>query len=161
MPESIHPTPSHLAPGSGEHLWVVEDITTILVSGADTAGQFTLCDIHVSPGKGTPPHVHSRESETFYITEGELEFWVNGEIITAVKGATLHAPKGVPHNFTNRTHAPARMIMMAVPAGMDEFFRAIGDPAPDPSGPAAPVDFPRLEAGCAAYGITLLPPPQG
>ncbi len=147
----------HLSSGDGEHLWVVEDLTTILVSGADTGGQFTLCDIHVSPGKGTPPHVHSRESETFYITEGSIQFWLDGETVTANKGDTLHAPIGLRHYFTNVTDAPARMLVFAAPAGLDDFFRAIGDPATDLTGPPAPVDFPRLEAGCQAHGIHLLP----
>jgi len=150
--------PIHLSSGQGEPLWVVEDLLTILVSGKDNGGQFCLMDVNVSPGKGTPPHIHSVESETFYITEGEVEFWVDGQVLTAKAGDTVYGPADVPHCYSNKIEALARMLVFAAPAGMDDFFRTIGDPALDPEGPPAAVDFGRLEAGCKQFGITLLPP---
>ena len=43
------------------HLGVVGDTYTILLSGADTAGRYTLIDMHVPPGGGPPPHRHDFE----------------------------------------------------------------------------------------------------
>lgn len=40
---------------SAQHLGVVGDTYTILLSGMDTAGRFTLIDMHVPPGGGPPP----------------------------------------------------------------------------------------------------------
>ena len=37
------------------HLGLVGDTYTILVTGEDTAGKYTLIDMHVPPGGGPPP----------------------------------------------------------------------------------------------------------
>ena len=144
--------------GEGESLWVVEDLTVILLEGAQTGGAFSLFDIHVSPGKGVPPHYHEREDETFVVTEGELTFWVDGKTLTAHAGDVVHGPRGVPHQFTNTSSAPARLYVIATPAGLESFFRSIGDRAEHPDDAAPAIDFARLTAGCEAHGIRLLPP---
>ena len=46
---------THVSPDTDDslpHLGVVGDTYTILVSGADTAGRYTLIDMHVLPGGG-------------------------------------------------------------------------------------------------------------
>jgi hypothetical protein len=50
------------------HLGVVGDTYTILLSGMDTAGRFTLVDMHVPPGGGPPPHRHDFERPLFFST---------------------------------------------------------------------------------------------
>jgi hypothetical protein len=37
------------------HIGLVGDTYTILVTGQDTAGKYTLIDMHVPPGGGPPP----------------------------------------------------------------------------------------------------------
>ncbi len=44
--------------GALPHLSVVGDTYTTLLSGDDTAGRFSLIDMHVPPGGGPPPHRH-------------------------------------------------------------------------------------------------------
>ena len=51
------------------HLAVTGDTYTILLSGTETAGRFTLIDMHVPPGGGPPPHRHDFE-ETFVLLDG-------------------------------------------------------------------------------------------
>lgn len=154
----MDPLPLHIPAGKGEQLWVTEDLTTILLEGAQTGEAFSLFDVHVSPGKGVPPHYHERESESFIVTEGELTFWIDGTTATAVPGDVLHAPKLVPHQFTNTSERPARLYVIVTPSGLEHFFRAVGDPAPDPHGPAPAIDMDRLTAACETFGIKLLPP---
>lgn len=55
---------------NAEHLGVVGDTYTILLSGMDTAGRFTLIDMHVPPGGGPPPHRHDFE-ESFILLDGD------------------------------------------------------------------------------------------
>lgn len=154
----MNQVPLYVPQGKGESLWVVEDLTVILLEGAQTGGAFSLFDIHVSPGKGVPPHYHEREDETFVVTEGELTFWVDGKTLTAGAGDVLYAPRGVPHQFTNTSNAPARLYVFVSPSGLEQFFRAIGDPVKDPDSPPPATDVARLTAGCEAHGIHLLPP---
>ena len=64
---------THLSPETDDslpHIGVVGDTYTILVRGADTAGRYTLIDMHVPPGGGPPPHRHDFE-EMFTILDGE------------------------------------------------------------------------------------------
>ncbi|MBI1318683.1 MAG: cupin domain-containing protein [Candidatus Hydrogenedens sp.] len=152
--------PVQVPAGGGERLWVVEDLTTILLDSAQTGGLFSLFEIEVSPGKGVPPHSHSREDETFILLEGQLTFWIDGKTTKAGPGDVLHAPKNVPHQFTNQTDADARLYVIATPGGFENFFRMIGDPADEPGGPAPAPDMDRMMAGFEAFGLTLLPPPE-
>lgn len=50
-------------------------------------------------GMASPPHVHSREDETFRVVAGEVAFTIDGERTIAGPGTTVHAPRGVPHHF--------------------------------------------------------------
>src|SRR6218665_2195831 len=43
----------------------------------------------------------------------------------------LFVRRNVPHAFTNRTRAPARMLLFYTPGGVEEFFLAAGRPAID------------------------------
>ena len=53
------------------HIGLVGDTYTILVSGEDTAGRYTLIDMHVPPNGGPPPHRHDFE-EMFTVLDGEV-----------------------------------------------------------------------------------------
>ena len=67
------------------HLGVVGDTYTILLTGDDTAGRYTLIDMHVPPGGGPPPHRHDFE-EMFTVLEGEVELIFRGERLVAPAG---------------------------------------------------------------------------
>ena len=54
------------------HLSLVGNTYTILVSGEDTAGRYSLIDMYVPPGGAPPPHRHDFE-ESFTVLEGEIE----------------------------------------------------------------------------------------
>ena len=60
------------------HIGLVGDTYTITVRGSDTAGRYTVIDMHVPPGGGPPPHRHDFE-ETFILLEGEMEATFRGE----------------------------------------------------------------------------------
>jgi quercetin dioxygenase-like cupin family protein len=117
-----------------EHISVVGDTYTILVSGSDTAGRYTLIDMHVPNGGGPPPHRHDFE-EMFTVIEAEIEVTFRGEKSTAHAGDTINVPANAPHQFTNAAAAPARLLCMCTPAGQEEFFREIGDPVPGRTSP--------------------------
>jgi quercetin dioxygenase-like cupin family protein len=110
-----------------EHLGVVGDTYTILVSGRDTAGRYTLIDMHVPPGGGPPPHRHDFE-EMFSILDGEIEFTFRGQRTLARAGETVNVPANAPHVFTNASDRPARLLCLCSPAGQEDFFREVGVP---------------------------------
>jgi quercetin dioxygenase-like cupin family protein len=120
---------THANPESDESLplGVVGDTYTILVSGAETAGRYTLIDMHVPPGGGPPPHRHDFE-EMFTLLEGEIEFTFRGARTVATAGETINVPANAPHVFRNASDQPARLLCLCSPAGQEEFFKEIGIP---------------------------------
>ncbi len=109
------------------HLGVVGDTYTILLSGDDTAGRYTLIDMLVPPGGGPPPHRHDFE-EMFSIIEGEVEFTFRGVKLIAKAGETINVPANAPHVFTNSSAHPARLLCMCTPPGQEKFFAEVGIP---------------------------------
>ena len=113
------------AAGTLPHLALVGDTYTVLLTGADTAGRFTLIDMYVPPGGGPPPHRHDFE-ETFSLLEGEIAFTFRGETVTARAGETVNVPANAPHAFRNASDRPPRMLCVCAPAGQEQFFLRLG-----------------------------------
>jgi mannose-6-phosphate isomerase-like protein (cupin superfamily) len=109
-----------------QHVAVVGDTYTILLSGKETAGRYCLIDMQVPICGGPGPHRHDFE-EMFHILEGEIEFTFRGEKRVAGAGQTINIPANAPHFFTNTSGIQARMLCMCTPAGQEEFFLAIGE----------------------------------
>ena len=107
------------------HIGVVGDTYTILLRGNDTAGRYTLIDMHVPKGGGPPPHRHDFEEE-FTLLAGEIEATFRGETSTVRAGETINIPANAPHSFTNVHDEPARLLCMCTPAGQEEFFEQVG-----------------------------------
>lgn len=99
----------------GEHLGVVGDTYTILISGKDTAGSYCLIDMQVPPGGGPPHHRHDFE-ESFTVLEGEIEATFRGDKLTVRAGETIHIPSNAPHFFVNAGTKPARLLCICSPA---------------------------------------------
>ena len=128
------------------HIGLVGDTYTILLKGEDTAGRYTLIDMHVPQGGGPGPHRHDFE-EMFTILEGEIETTFRGEGSTVRVGETLNIPANAPHSFTNASDRPARLLCMCSPSGQEEFFMAVGVPVASRTAPPPELD----EAAQAAF----------
>ena len=147
-----------LRTGKGQAAWVVGDHYTVKASGADTGGAFTLIEVLVPPQSGPPPHVHSREDEAFYILEGEFEVHIDDQRLTAGPGSWVTLAKGSLHHFKNIGRAPGKMLILATPAGLDQFFLEAGREAADmspESGAVRPEDSEKLLAVAPRYGIEI------
>ena len=118
----------HLRPGEGDAFSAVGDVCRNLASSRQTGGVYTLHEIRVSPDNGPPPHIHSREDESFFVLEGELEFQVGDEKITARPGTFIQGPRGIAHSFKNNTQLPARMLVFITPAGFENFVNEFARP---------------------------------
>lgn len=110
-----------------QHIGLVGDTYTVLVSGNDTNERFCVIDMHVPPGGGPGPHRHDFE-ETFILSDGEIEVTFRGKKSTVRAGETVNIPSNAPHQFHNASSRPARMICICSPAGIDRFFIEIGVP---------------------------------
>ena len=126
------------------HVAMVGDNYSILVSGADTAGRYCLIDMVVPDGGGPPPHRHDFE-EMFTLLEGELEFTFRGQTSTVRAGSTVNIPANAPHVFKNTSGRPVHMLCMATPAGLEEFFIAVGDPLSSRTSPPPKLDKAQMQ----------------
>jgi quercetin dioxygenase-like cupin family protein len=153
--------PIALQPREGEALWFLGFLVTIKASSETTAGAVAVVE-HLGPrGSGSPLHMHSREDEWFYVTEGELTFWVGGQVIDAPAGSFVYGPRGIPHTFTVSSEQ-ARFLLVTEPAGFEGFIRALAEPAERleiPPAPSAPPDMAALMTLAAEHGIEILGPP--
>jgi len=138
-----------------QHLGVVGDTYTILLSGMDTAGRFTLIDMHVPPGGGPPPHRHDFE-ETFVVLVGELETVFRGVKQVVRAGETIHIPANAPHQFRNVSEAAVRSLYACAPAGQENFFKEVGIPVATRTTPPPPLDE-AAEAAFKAKAAALAP----
>jgi Cupin domain len=85
------------------------------------------------PGKGPPLHTHANEDEAWYVLEGELRFKLDGQLRAAPCGSFVFVPRGTPHCFQNAADTPARVLVMFIPSGMEQFFDQFAAlSAPDP-----------------------------
>ena len=139
--------------GAGQTLWVAGGRYTVKASGEDTGGAYTLMELLLPPAAGPPPHRHAREEESFYILEGTLEFQVGEDRVTAAAGAYVKAPRGLSHSFTNVGTAPARVLMLITPPGLEKFFAEISQP--EGEAPSAQT-LEKVKKIAPRYGVTIL-----
>lgn len=153
--------PIALGPGEGEALWFLGILATVKSSAETTGGRVAVIE-HLAPrGSGSPLHVHRREDEWFFVMEGEVTFWVGGETIVAPAGAFVYGPRDIPHTFTV-TSEQARFLLVAEPAGFEDFMRALAVPAEErvlPPDTVQPPDPAVMTVAAAEYGIEVLGPP--
>lgn len=149
-------------PDEGKKLWVADELMTFKVSGEDTGGAYSLTDSIVPPQGGSPPHIHHREDEAFWVLEGELEVLVDKNKFKAGAGAFIHLPKGILHSYQNVGTGPARFLTLMVPAGLEKFFEEVGKPGTDLSSPPQfdEEDIDKLLAVAPKYGVEIPPPTE-
>ena len=122
--------PTIRKPNEGRTIAVVGDVYRFMATSEDTNGKYAMWEAIVPQGGGPPPHVHSREEESFSILEGEITFQVGEEGVIATAGMFANMPAGTPHAFKNESSQPAKMLISVAPAGLEEMFFESGVPLP-------------------------------
>jgi quercetin dioxygenase-like cupin family protein len=153
--------PIALAPGEGEARWAFGALATLKASSETTDGRAFVVELLAPRGAGSPLHVHHREDEWFYVLDGELTFWVDGQVVAAPGGSFVYGPRDLPHTFVVASEQ-ARFLLVTEPADFAGFFRAASEPAARleiPPVPTEPPDVAGLTALAANYGIEILGPP--
>ena len=153
--------PIALNRNEGEALWFLGQLVVIKASAQTTGSRVAVMDVLSPQGPGSPLHVHHNEDEWFYITEGEITFWVGGRIFNASAGSFVYGPRGIPHTF-DVTSPEARFLLVAEPGGFEDFVRGLAVPATARTLPPPTVQPPgldRLMAAAVQYGLEIIGPP--
>lgn len=151
-----------LKPGEGQLTGVAGDIYTIKTSGRETGGAYSVMEAIIPAQKGPPPHRHSREEESFFVLEGELEFFADGVRSVGGAGTWVTLPRGSLHYFKNIGQTPAKMLILAVPAGLEDYFIEVSQPQGTFSEENPPeMNEKQIEMMIKTgpkYGIEIVPP---
>ena len=91
----------------------------IKASGTDTLGQLGVMESAYPPALSVRPHVHAGEDEMFYLLEGELTGFCDGDQWTATAGSFVFVPRDHLHGFTVTSTRPARAIVITGPSQLD------------------------------------------
>lgn len=97
-----------------------------LITGEDSQN-CSLLEFSVEPGCGSGVHHHSNFEEIFYVLEGEMRFQKGDQSVSAGAGTVVFVPQGCPHGFTNEGAQVARMLMMTLPAGYEQYFAKVAE----------------------------------
>lgn len=139
----------------GEAYWWFGQLGEIKATAEQTGGAYTLVEITVGPGYGTPLHVHHGEDEAFLMIEGEATFEVGDQVVQAGPGDFLFGPREIPHRWSTETGA--RLLYLLSPGGFEALIREVGVPAAERTVPPADVLPPADAADIVArYGNEIL-----
>ena len=120
-----------------------------MIDGADTQGRFALVEHVIAPGAiAAPMHMHSKEDEFSFVLEGTFAAVLGGTEVEAHTGDLVFKPRGQWHTFWNPGDVPTRVLELISPAGLEEFFRLIGQPE-------AEQDADRIAALAAEIGCDV------
>ncbi len=111
-------------PGRGKEVTLAGQPMAFLVTGEDSK-RTCMFDWTMPAGFSTGLHVHRVQEETFYVLEGECEWQVDGQLVSATPGTYLFLPPGVPHNIRNVGDKPARVLMTVSPPGHERYFEEL------------------------------------
>ncbi|MES2705727.1 MAG: cupin domain-containing protein [Verrucomicrobiota bacterium] len=140
-------TPIILNRNEGRALSVLGSNVFVKVSGLESGGRFALVELDDPAGMGVPPHIHGLEDETFHVLEGEFEFQVGGQKITAGPGVTAHLPRGLAHGYRTLGPGRNRALVWASPSGIETMFEELS------ALPPGPPDFAKVSEICGRYSI--------
>ena len=120
---------THVRPDEGTRsLRVFGELVTCKVTSDQTGGAYSLFEVTTQPGEGPPSHVHHREDESFYVLEGEYEFFSGEGTIRAGAGSLLCVPRGALHAHKNVGEDVGRLLATQTPGGLYErFFDEVGE----------------------------------
>lgn len=128
---------------------------TMKTDGKSTHDAYSLFEYAIPPETdGPPPHVHTREDESFICLAGRLDVHLGGEDFVLELGDYLFLPRDVVHTFRNPYGEESRVISVVSPAGLEGYYQALADLPPGPK------DIAVMKGIMADFGIELRLPPE-
>jgi len=116
-----------------------------------TGGAYYLFESEFDPESGNRLHVHRYEDEVVHVLEGAIEIRLDQRKLQAGSGDVAHLPKNIPHALYNPLKTPSRILAMAIPGGMEDFFDELSIAMENPD-----LDDTTRNKISQKYGITWL-----
>jgi len=146
----VHGLTENTSQGKSVHFGGTGAIYKLL--GEQTRGTLALVEHTVAPNTlAAPPHTHRDEDEISYVLEGDLTIQVGEQLIQAPVGTLVVKPRGIQHCFWNAGSAPARLLEIITPAGLEQYFEELASLVSS----GGPLDPARRSALYEKYHLTV------
>ena len=147
--------------GNEKVLWMRNFLVECRALSEDTGGVLSLMEFTVAPDDGPPMHTHHLEDETFFVLEGSFLIQVGDRRYEVNRGGCVFGARETQHGFVNSGASPAKLLVIATPAGLEHYFEESGGTAlartlPPPAGA---VDMELATRLGKKYGFDVVGPP--
>ena len=162
MEDSTQATPYSRRLGGEESYWTMGYLMTWLAEGKDTDGRFSLVDV-VAPKGTEPPPTHSLTRRRSLLHLGGRVHLPGRRADHRGGAGRLRAP-AARHPARPAAEEPCegRALIVITPAGLEEAFKQVSEPARAPTLPPPPEEPPNIEEILGLfreYGVEFAPPP--
>lgn len=145
-------------------------LVRIKLTAEDTGGAYEIITEDHPKGFESEPHIHPVGAETFYVIEGEYEYYFGDVKGTASAGTVWHVPPGIVHVIRAKTDG--KVMMVYSPPGIVNRTERMGEMTPEQKAVPGAVPARLSELGHVsvdpnwikarrdpASGLTVSPPP--
>ena len=131
------PLPAFVAERSLESsVWYEGQLMTVYANGGPVENTCCVWVGNLPEGIGPPPHIHHYDHELFFVMEGGITVWIEGEPFDVGQDSLMFLPAGRIHWFMS-TAPQTRVFSFTVSANREfpavnknvDLFRFIGMPA--------------------------------
>jgi mannose-6-phosphate isomerase-like protein (cupin superfamily) len=117
---TVVPQPAAILPEAGRVLKFLG--VTHKLTSEQTGGAFYVCEARFEPESGSPLHIHHYEDEVIHVLEGAIDIRLATETLHVPVGGIIHLPKKIPHALYNPLKTPLRIMVHAIPGGLEHYF---------------------------------------
>ncbi|MCV2491587.1 cupin domain-containing protein [Geodermatophilus sp. YIM 151500] len=163
MPPVAPTRAHHRRARPGASWWYLGCLVTPLAEAAHTGGRLSAVEAVVPGGLSVPMHVHGREDEAFFVTDGAIRITVGGEAVEASEGTFVWMPRAVPHGFEVLSRQATALILCTPGGHLERMFAPFSEPASELVLPPPPADPPMADilALDLELGVEYPGPPAG
>ena len=128
---------------------------TMKADGKNTHDAYSLFEYAIpAQTDGPPPHIHTREDESFICLAGKLDVYPRGrELHDRPRRLPVPAARRRAH-VQEHLRQEARVISVVSPAGLEGYYQALADLPPGPR------DIGKIKQIMADFGLQLQLPPE-
>lgn len=121
------PRPIIIQPDTGKDLYAFGEILSVLLSGEETSGLFTVMFDLIPLGGESPLLVPSEEDELFLVVDGRISYFIEGHWTEVEAGGLVYLPRGNIRAYRNVGITPSHQWIVSTPAGLKTFFERCAD----------------------------------
>jgi len=114
-----------VSPTQGRHYSMGQMRAVFKADGAETDSRYSISEWWLGPGASGPgTHAHP-EDHIFFVIEGTVSLFIDGQWSDAEQGTYALIPGGTRHDFENRGSARCGFMCLNVPGGFELSMPAI------------------------------------